>query len=75
MNDIIGDTRTIRPLTKVTGDLGGFTLTCRECGDVTMQESGGYVDKGTMQQVGLYRQRHLSRHLTALATEVAEATR
>lgn len=69
------DERRIAPLTKVKGDLGGFTLTCRECGDVTRQESGGYVGAGTMQQVGLYRQRHLSRHLAVLAAEIQEAAR
>ena len=74
---MIGETRTIRPLITMFSSDGpkDYVAVCRECGDVTMQESGGYVDKGTMQQAGLYRQRHLARHLTALSEEITEAAR
>ena len=67
----------IPPLTKIQGvdREGRYVVLCRECGDVTGHESGGLVQSGTIQMVDLYRQRHLARHLTALAHEIAEAAR
>jgi hypothetical protein len=72
--NIIGN---IAPLTEILGLGTGYRVECRECGDVTREESVFTVHAGeaTMQQAGLYRQRHLARHLSALATEVAEAAR
>jgi hypothetical protein len=75
----------IQPLTEVKGryettdepgkSRGVYVVICRECGDVTREESGFTVDEAPIQQAGIYRQRHLSRHLSALANEVAEAAR
>ena len=69
----------IPPLTKIQGvdREGHYVVLCRDCGDVTIEESNFTVEAGgvAIQQAGLYQQRHLSRHLTALAHEVAEATR
>lgn len=76
----------IRPLVTVTGravpsdepgvvSRGAWTVVCRECGDVTREESNFTVEQANTQQANLYRQRHLARHLTALANEVAEAAR
>jgi hypothetical protein len=71
----------IPPLTEAVGNglIPGplvYVVRCRECGDVTRLESN-FTTEGPvpLQQAGLYRQRHLARHLTALATEVAEAAR
>lgn len=52
-----------------------YHVICRLCGNVTRRESGGTVNDARLQQAGLYRQRHLAKHLSALAQEVEEATR
>lgn len=40
---------------------------------VTREESGGLVNDAPLQQANLYRERHLARHLKALAEEILEA--
>lgn len=53
-----------------------YVVVCREHGDVTREESGFTAEGGVkLTQAGLYRQRHLARHLSALANEVTEAAR
>jgi hypothetical protein len=54
---------------------GLFKVVCRDCGDVTREESNFTVDEATLTQAGLYRQRHLARHLAALSHEISEAAR
>lgn len=54
---------------------GRYTVHCRECGDVTRMESGGTVNDAPLAQCGLYQQRHLAKHLKALAEEIALASR
>ncbi|HVQ18700.1 MAG TPA: hypothetical protein VMT27_06650 [Actinomycetes bacterium] len=69
--------RTLKPLTTVHSPVGrdDYVVVCRECGDVTSQESGGYVHRASLPVVGLYRQRHLAKHLAVLSEEIQEATR
>lgn len=52
-----------------------YTVVCRDCGDVTRQESGGTVNDAPLPQATLYQQRHLARHLAALSAEITEAAR
>lgn len=71
------------PLTKIRGigvPVGHsgpprFVVECVLCGDVTRAESGGTWDNAKLPEANLYRQRHLAKHLTALAKEVTEAAR
>jgi hypothetical protein len=65
----------VRPLTQLV-HVGnqGFIVSCEICGDVTAQESHG-TTAAPIGQVALYRQRHLAKHLLALATEIAQAAR
>jgi len=56
-------------------DVLRWRVVCRDCGDVTREASGFTVDDATLQQAGLFRQRHLTAHLTSLATEMLEASR
>lgn len=64
-------------LTEIIGGTHGHAVTCRECGDVTLIESGFTIPSGkaTGEQAGLYRQRHLAKHLVALAAEIEGAAR
>ena len=54
---------------------GTYVVLCRDCGDVTSLESGDTVTEAPIEQAGLYRRRHLARHMHALATEGLEANR
>jgi hypothetical protein len=56
-------------------DVVRWRVVCRECGDVTLRESEFIVEDASLQQAGLYRQRHLARHLIALSAEALEAAR
>ena len=52
-----------------------YAVICRECGDVTREESGFTVNEAPLITAGLYRQRHLAKHLAALSAEMTEASR
>jgi hypothetical protein len=75
----------IEPLTTIKGtgtykhgplrNTALYKVVCRECGDVTREESGFSVDEAPLITASLYRQRHLARHLAALSNEMTEAAR
>jgi hypothetical protein len=55
---------------------GLYKVMCRDCGDVTREESGFTTgEEVPIQQAGLYQMRHLARHLAALSNEMTAAAR
>lgn len=67
-------------ITSVIGGIHepGYSVYCDACGaDVTIDESEFTTRPGeaTVVQAGIFRQRHLAKHLTALAAEITEAAR
>jgi len=52
-----------------------YKVECRDCGDVTLQESGEVVTDAPMAQASMYARRHLDRHLLALAEEIRKFNR
>lgn len=52
-----------------------YRVLCRDCGDVTRQESGGTVNDAPLDQAHMYVRRHLARHLQELADETVKFNR
>lgn len=63
--------KTAQQLLKIAAESEArYKVLCSVCGDVTRRESGGHVNDANIGQAALYRQRHLAKHLTALAEEI-----